>query len=254
MRAIVPIIALHLLVSSIELSASEPNDRPIDLKPYQEFTADFARWLEKADAKKIIDSFDPADLVSRALKGTTLDDLQKFRAAIQVKRFIGKYPEMIAILTGKEGSYKLLRVRVHNGEVRAIWRLIGGGGMNYHEMVLKLRNDGSVGIADIYIAASAEFLSDLARRTLLQGELGEFLIKGGKEPREITEGVRKVPSLVKLIAAGQSQEALQIWDTLPDALKKERNFQLIRVTAAAGLIDQPDLYLRIFEEFQKKFP
>ena len=135
----------------------------------------------------------------------------------------------------QSGSYVLLRVREVDGEHRALFRVVGESGLNYHDLLLSETDDGSVEIHDMFIYSLGEWVSQTARRGFLP--LAAQLEKGSLERMEPGENLylENIPNILKMQShyqTGDFEDALAVFYAMPDELKKNRNILMVRFAVA----------------------
>lgn len=160
-------------------------------------------------------------------------------------------------LLNQGGSLTLLHIRHEQGRTSDLFRLITSedGGINYHDYVLKRGADGKVRMADLYIYAGGETLSQMFRREFreiaayqqrgvldrLTGKESEF-IKHFEDFRAMNEAAEK----------GDHQKAVKIYDSLPPSLKKEHNIAINHLLTVQE-VDET-LYAKALDEFEANYP
>jgi tetratricopeptide (TPR) repeat protein len=134
------------------------------------------------------------------------------------------------------GSYVLLSVRQVDREHRALFRIVGENGLNYHDLLLSESDDGRVEIHDMFIYSLGEWVSQTARRGFLP--LAAQLKKGSLDRVEPGENLYldNIPNILKMQSYYQSEEfddALAVFYAMPDELKQNRNILMVRFAVAA---------------------
>ena len=236
---------MHSIILTIVLGAV-PADRDLE---------ELARSIEKAVAARdtagldaLIDKHEIFDRARGDLKIPEATD-QAFRKGAGMP--IGK---QIVDSLGDEGSYKFLRVRTVADERRLLFRLINQDGNNYHEHVLSLKG-GTPHVADIYIYALGEKMSDVFRRSYLELIATQNRSLLDKLTGRQTDYVKSLPTFKKMYqlrAAGKWQEAYDAFRTLPAGLQKEK-FTLVLAIFFAQKLGE-DVYAKVLDEFMKAYP
>jgi tetratricopeptide (TPR) repeat protein len=134
-----------------------------------------------------------------------------------------------------DGSYKFLRIHNVDGEPRVIFRMIAGGAVNYHDLILAPGKDGALKIVDIYPALAGENVSATLRRSLLPVLVEENKSFLGKLLGSESDFIANLPSIKKmqdLARQGRHKEALAACLALPASLQKDRSILAQRVTYA----------------------
>lgn len=136
------------------------------------------------------------------------------------------------------GSYTLLSVRVVDGEPRVLFRAVGESGLNYHDLLLDVSDDGSVRIADLFIYSLGEWVSQTARRGFLPlvAQLERGSLKRIKKGENLyLDNVPKILEIQNHYQQEEYAEALAVFRSLPDELKSNRNILMLRFAVAVQI-------------------
>ena len=136
-------------------------------------------------------------------------------------------------------------------------RVIGADlNASYIVFLLERAPEGHIRAVDHYSLASGELASRVVRRIYLaavaEANLGLVDRLFGKE--EVF--IKHIDDLNRMIAArreGRAKEILTIYGGLPEELKNEKVFQILRYTAAQEFGDQAK-YLEAIQDFARRFP
>ena len=175
------------------------------------------------DAGLLKEFFDLDALVDRALAGFKYPPDMKtvLRNGFRVN-FEGSFRPQ---LTGA-ANFHLLRVRVAEGQMRALFRLIpSDGGPNYLDMICARSADGAIRVADVDLLATGHKLSDMARRGFLLAlaEAQDGVVEGASgAERELIQHRREVMQFNRLAARREGKAALAVYLQLPAALQKDK--------------------------------
>jgi predicted negative regulator of RcsB-dependent stress response len=154
------------------------------------------------------------------------------------------------------GSVRLLRVRDEKGGGRALFRVLGGSGVNYLDLHLEKGAGGKVKVVDSYVFISGETLSESVRRIYLMavGEADMSILDrlAGKE-QEFLKNLPAMKEMQKAQGEKRYADVIATYDKLPSNLKKERMFLLPRFAAAAAMNDEKQ-YARAISDFEKALP
>jgi predicted negative regulator of RcsB-dependent stress response len=154
------------------------------------------------------------------------------------------------------GSVKLLRVRDEKGGGRALFRVLGGSGVNYLDLHLEKGAGGKVKVVDGYVFISGETLSQSVRRFYLmavaEADLSILDRLAGKE-QEFLKNVPAMKEMQKAQGEKRYGDVIAAYEKLPPNLKKERMFLLPRFAAAAAMNDEKQ-YARAIDDFEKALP
>jgi len=158
------------------------------------------------------------------------------------------------------GKFKLLRVRVVNGELRALYRLLQGHGVNYHEYYLRARGDGDYAISDLYIYMIGEKVSATMRRALVPAAADQNRSLWDKltgNESDYIKALGQIGEVQRLQKEEKYQEALNVYNSLPASVQHERSLMMIRLAIAKHvdkLNKDNSLYHATLDDFQKYFP
>ena len=236
---------------------TEEPKKAIDLKPYEKFAEQIGQWIVKKEAKKFAEAIDTDVLFERALKGVEVSAELKKSFSEGGKQSIQSFPNQVIQTLSSGGSYKLLRVHVVDGEVRALFRMLAdSAGVNYHDMVLIPNKDKGFAIADVYVVVSGEFFSQTMKRLLFDTlAVDPKKLKEGDISPATLDGIGRLRSLSELLKTQKHAELLTEWEKLPEAMKKDKGVFMFRFVAATALMDKdPKGYEKVMEDFQKFFP
>jgi tetratricopeptide (TPR) repeat protein len=152
------------------------------------------------------------------------------------------------------GSYTFLRIREMNGQKTVLFRMSTDAGLNYHEWLLA-NNGDNVLATDVYIYLSGELLTTALRRFALPvatQESKSLLQKLTTAESEYVTHLPKVAQMAEQLRQGRHDEVLRVYDTLPPALRQEKNLLLIRHQAASQISEQE--LLKAIDDFRAHHP
>ena len=225
---------------------------------------DFGTAIEAAFTKGNIGAFsallDWDTLVDRATANVEVTDAFRggFRNGLlkAVDNPLGFAGRIVS--QSKEGvRYSMVRARVRDKQKTALFRLAppNGAGVNYMEFLLARGKDGNVRATDVYVFFSGELLSETFHRAYVQvaaqQNRGLFDRLAGKD-QEFVKSFEKLHEMSELIAAGKYKEALQVYDALPETVKKDKTFLMIRVQAAQKINEAT--YIKAIDDFRTLYP
>jgi tetratricopeptide (TPR) repeat protein len=155
----------------------------------------------------------------------------------------GQYGKAVVEAMGQYGTYEMIKRYEKDKKQHILFRLIGGGGVNYHDYEL-VKRDEVVKAADVYIYMSGENISKTIADAL---ELTSQNI-----PKEDMDKINKVKTIRTLMSQGDNEKALTLYDELPMAAKKEKAYQLIHIRLCSKLGN--DKYIQALNEYRSLFP
>jgi tetratricopeptide (TPR) repeat protein len=218
----------------------------------------FARNIEatvaKGDASALAAGMDWDAVLNKAMAGAPATPKVEadFRAGF-LKGVVSFQESILKAVTGG-GSYKLLRVRQVGAQPRALFRLLAGGNVNYHEFHVT-RGPRGIRVGDVYVYMSGETLSESVRHGWLPmaAEANKGLVDrlAGSE-NEFIKTAPQWREVQRLFKAGQHKEALAGYRKLPASVQGTRMMLLTRLGITQAL-EEP-LYLESIEAFRRAFP
>lgn len=152
------------------------------------------------------------------------------------------------------GDYSLVQIMDRDGVHHPMFRLLlpDGRGFNHHEIILNHDKNGKSKIVDIFVYLTGEDVSDSLRAvdlaTLLEQvpELKESL-KGAEA--SIASNMTSLQQIQSLAAKNKGDEALKLYETLPEDLRTNKRMLLTKLGVAQRVSDEA--YFQVLEEFQK---
>jgi tetratricopeptide (TPR) repeat protein len=152
------------------------------------------------------------------------------------------------------GSYRFLRVREIDGHPTVLFRLINESGLNYHEFLLQ-KQAGKLRAVDLLIHLSGEKLSATLRRTatpLAQQWTKPLLQRLTTAVPEYVRHFDKFGTLSAAVREKRHDEALEIYGSMPEALRQDKAVLLMRHQAAMKTSEEE--LLRSIEDFRQYYP
>lgn len=213
----------------------------------KEEVRDFAKKIEISIGKRESRMLDEAIDEKAFFKKMDLEsgkDANSFQSGLKQNMKMGT--KITASLTAK-GTYSMIKQYEKDKVHHLLFRLYDDGSINYHDYELK-RTNGQPKVADIFIYMSGENLSETLKNLFDQFK-DEFRESSNNESMR---WIKRMPEVRSLIIAGKHQEALEIYDHMPDKIKKSRTFQIIHVEISSGLSDEK--YSQAIAEYESLYP
>jgi tetratricopeptide (TPR) repeat protein len=152
-------------------------------------------------------------------------------------------------------SCKFLRVRLVDGQYRALIRFVGEDmGLTYREFVVARYPDGSIASDDIFQFETAELLSQTLRRIL--DAVAPAQGKDGK-PRSNRESMIQIAALTSMTAAarrGDSATVIEKFNQLPASLQENKSVLFFYIKGLSMAENQKAAYLKALDQFRNLFP
>jgi tetratricopeptide (TPR) repeat protein len=240
--------------------AAAPRGEPVGDEEATAFADAFAKGVMTNDAVLVRAAMDIPAVYQRALVGITVP--QQSRSEIEQKfpffmdSIISGLASSNGSLAQKGGSFQLLRLHRENGEQRAMFRIIEPAeGVDYMDCTLARHADGKLRIDDFYAFSPATSQSEIARRFIL------LMLERAANPTQAAAGepagdngryFRAGNQMSKLQKAGKYQAALDVYEALPEILKKDKSLLSERISAAKHLKGKP--YDDAIRAYRQAFP
>ncbi len=186
------------------------------------FVKRFERAANKRDTDAIKGAFDLDTLMDRVCEGLSVTPAQRRSFALTVGLASASAPYLETV--GAGGHIKLLRVNEMDGGPRALYRLAGDDGLNYHDVVLALTDRGRVAVVDAYVYDTGEMMSAALRRMLVQ-QLG---LDAAVSPRDPDPVGADLVSVDKLIIGEKWDEAIETIRRIGTAIGEDPYLDMLR--------------------------
>ncbi|MFM9965892.1 MAG: hypothetical protein ACKV2Q_32320 [Planctomycetaceae bacterium] len=237
--------------------SSSPAAVPSDAE-CQQVATEFVAKLKAGDPSAMNQFLDIDALMERVTTGIDADASFRMNFIKGAKQSgLSALGQQITKAINEGGDYIYLRTHVTDGGKRVLFRLtLPGGGVNYHDMLMERQSNGQTKAVDMYVLLSAELISTTMRRAYLAGVAGQNRNLIERLTQGESEFVRNLPLFLEITQAtqaGQHQKSLDAYQKLPDSLKRDKNFLMMRLQAA-GNIGNDAVYQATMEDFVKYHP
>ena len=226
-----------------------------------EFSQTIEKSLTTGDSGPFIRAVNWSSLTDRVLAGIPEKDRSRFDRRYLIQLFSGSdsLVQSIAQKIEEGGSYHFLRLRKLNDQTFvATFRLVDeAGGLDYHDLYLARRGLNLVQIEDFYLYHFGETYSESLRRTLVPELYFEGVKDFGMTLTEnmqilIRENTELISELTKAYEAKNVQRSLDLYDQLPEELKRLKTFQFWRLKMAQSHPD-PSVYVFVLADVRTHF-
>jgi len=236
------ILAVALLVTAASGLAAEPSSKPLDPaaeKACTEFARKIEACINACDPGPYNRAIDADAIAAAALKGFDVPDV--LRTTVRVQWVGGNLgTELVTQSIRKGGSYRFLRLRMVDGQPRALFRLLVGPttDVNYHEMRLAGWDKGEPKVVDMYFANRGEWLTEEVRHSML---LPVTTAKKGNEAvltpleKELLAAVLDIAKARKAGDEGRPADALATLKALPESVRNAKHILMLRVSVASAV-------------------
>lgn len=151
-------------------------------------------------------------------------------------------------------TYRLVRIAQRGGYPHAVFRLLDpNGALNYHDLRL-VKAGGKVQADHFFVAASGEDLADSLRKVVaptIKSTQSALSRLTGEAKRSI-DALKQQQQMALAVRSGRLEEALSLYDSLPEDLKKQKMPMLNRVMATD--VANEEEYLKVIDEYVAQFP
>jgi tetratricopeptide (TPR) repeat protein len=236
-------ITFTITVFLIIAASCRQEEKPLTKEEVMDFAKKIEISIGKRDGSMLDGAIDEKALLKKIDLGSGKDS-KSFEAGLKQGMKMGT--KISASLTAK-GTYSLIKQYEKDKVHHLLFRLYDDGMINYHDYELK-RTGGQPKVTDIYIYMSGENLSETLKTLFVQFK-DEF-----KEPSnsESAGWIKKMPDIRSLITKGKHQEALDIYNSMPEKIKMGRLFQIVHVEICSGLTDEE--YNKAITDYERLYP
>ncbi|MCM2370100.1 hypothetical protein [Aporhodopirellula aestuarii] len=218
------------------------------------FADKWAEAIRLGDAAQVRQLLDFQTIFIRSLEGV-IDD-EEFRAGY-LKGADGAADNFVRTTSpyvGRPGGYELVRVVYRDGQAHAVFRLFDDQGrLNYHDLRL-VRERDAVLADELFIAATGEAFSDTLRVVVSTAVSSQNSFVGRLSGQAVAEMKRleNQVAISRAIQLGNNDEALRLYNALPEDMKKFKTVMLYRI--AATPVEDEAAYLKAVEEYVAEYP
>ena len=235
-------------------------DGPLSEEECREFAGRFRESVLSGDAERINGLIDWDALLEVSVVGMDVPQSVRdgvLRGLTATNQATGGMFRQIRGQVGKYGSYDPTRIYESEGESHVLFlRVAHDGGVTYHDLILRRRPDGEIRVVDYINAVTAEPLSKTFRRTVLSAVIearrreGTPLTSSDEAELKLAEGIENIE---EALAEGDPKRALQIYENLPEGVKKDKTLLVFRLNAARALDDNAER-IAAYEAFRSYYP
>ncbi len=228
---------------------------PVTVKPdyNDEELAALCKQLEDAynatDAAAVSKCLDMNAMVDRVFLNIAADPKleSSLRAGLTEPAMLEQFVAQLRTDTNGTGGVRYLRNIVRDGQTRALFRVVGDQGLNYHEYLPQRVGDRLV-FSDIYLWIVAEDFSNTFRRIVLQEQASQL----GKDKQQLSPQLQANQKMQAAIKAGDFAGAIAVYDALDPKYRKDKLLQAMHVKAAGASGDQAAI-IKALTEYAKLF-
>lgn len=223
----------------------------------EQFVREMLLTVERQNSRDFSRLIDWDEVLNRALVNLPESEASKsFREGfVDTIEGPGGLPASIVTAVTDGGSLTLMRCITDDKGNRALFRLIlPNGGFNYFEMELSKNEEGQIRVVDIYPYSAGENISVTLRRAYLPlvGDAENMPNDLGINEGLYIKHASDYSRFADLVAAGEAERAMAIYDTLPEELQNDKNGLLLRLRATQQLGD--GLYGEALQAIRELYP
>lgn len=257
-------IALQLtaLICSLSLGLGELSAQGVSQDDAAEYGKKVIRAVEDSDIGSFNDLIDWTAILNEVTSLPESEKLNQSRKDFKVEfRKATKTKDSIcgAIISTVEkgGEYSLLRTGTEEGRPFALFRLIlpNNGGVNFHKFYLHRNSSDEVLARDVYIYLSAEPITEIFRRGwvgLAAQILNEDDDEKNEEAKLFLANIQDMAKFFDLVNKEKNEEAIALFDQLPDETKKEKTVLIGRMRVAQRI--SPEDYAAVIQRIKEAHP
>ncbi len=257
-------IALQLtaLICSLSLGLGELSAQGVSQDDAAEYGKKVIRAVEDSDIGSFNDLIDWTAILNEVTSLPESEKLNQSRKDFKVEfRKATKTKDSIcgAIISTVEkgGEYSLLRTGTEEGRPFALFRLIlpNNGGVNFHKFFLHRNSSDEVLARDVYIYLSAEPITEIFRRGwvgLAAQILNEDDDEKNEEAKLFLANIQDMAKFFDLVNKEKNEEAIALFDQLPDETKKEKTVLIGRMRVAQRI--SPEDYAAVIQRIKEAHP
>ena len=220
---------------------------------HEEFAKRIEALIAQKDGKAFDALVDVDSMLAQATRGLAVppQNVEDFKKGF--KRSFSLSKQIFGGLQDS-GTYSFLRLRRVDGRQQAVFRVNMEGGINYHEHILS-PGPNDLRIEDLYVFATGEHLSETLRRHALNAFAPSrgFVTKLLGKDQEYLKNLDKIGAMKGHLDQREFQQGLAVFQSLPESLRKEKIFLILRLQLASGSGDEK-AYAKAIEDFERAHP
>jgi hypothetical protein len=244
--AIPAFLTLAILATLLLPSCSLP-DKPVTQKEALDLAARIERSVTTHNEAFLDNIFDKKRFAQRVLDSAHQRFNLTIAKAAQVSLTEVRWGYQVVSSTRDGGSYSLVHQYEKDGHQHLLFRIFeASSAVNYHDFEL-VKTDSGIKAIDVYIYLSGQTLSKSIAQSILL--MTDKVADMNPDDQAKVEHMRRINELIQ---SGNTRDAGQYYDQLPESLKKEKIFQLIHLRIEQNINDTA--YLVALNEYKANFP
>jgi hypothetical protein len=226
------------------LFATACSEKPVTKQEAAVVAAVISDAMEHRKASKFNELIDMNSLQERIMDSTGHQLNETLVAGAMSSLRSGEFSQTVVKSLGKKGTYQFVKQYEKDNIQHLVFRSYNDQ-FNYHDIELFRKGD-KIKIADIYIYATGENLSNTLAQSLLS--MNKQVNKKDFEPRD----VQKVQLIKNYILQNEHQKADELFKQLPSFIRRQKLYKYIYIQIASGL--GTEKYLEALTKFQQEYP
>lgn len=150
---------------------------------------------------------------------------------------------------GQDGSYTFLHAYKKEGNYHLLFRMIGIGGINYHDYTLG-RNKEDFWIQDIYNFFTGESMNEIMIRTYTIGRT--MVNEPNADEAILLSNWTHYNKIFSYVINGKYKKALKKWSEIPDEIKNNKNQLSLSLNIAKHL--DSESFNSIYKRYTQHYP
>lgn len=226
-------------------------DQPIQTA-YTEFAKLVEKTISRGDPRFMLEHMDYPQMLKLAREKLSIPHSDIVELEKRMKD--AGMPAALARELQFGAQFCFVRLRELNGEWRALYRLLGRDGVQYHELILRTNEQREIRIADAYSHHSGARVSEWVYRFMLPlaaQQNKQFAATLSADEQVFAEHINAIAGMQDLMLNARYREALSSYEVMPEGLKRQRDVAVMRIACAkqAGQAE----YAEALKDFCKRF-
>lgn len=210
---------------------------------------DFANQIEESFVKRhatlMNEIFDKEAFRKNILKRNTIISSNQVNTIVDGIKKTGLGTKIMQTM-GSTGSFKIVKKYKKENIHHLVFRLFTDNNLNYYDFEL-VKRAGTIKAADIYVYATGQYFSETMIESMDVFDNLPLVTKKNKK-----DVGKKIQTIMELARKGESEKAEELYNDMPEDLKKHRILQIVHVQLSAGLSNEK--YMDAISQFQELFP
>ncbi len=232
--------------------------KPVDPARCEAFAAALQSALESGKLGALQACVDEVALLEKCTAGIDCDpEYRKGFISGLRKTLLTTFLASIHDGLEQQGTLQLLRIRLHEGQPRPLFRFLQpGGGVEYLEFELRDGADGKLRAVDWHGFASGEWVSETLHHVYLplalQSQHG-LLDRLLGHDELLARHWKEIARLLDCVGAAKLEEGLEVYAALPEELRHDKFVLLQRLRLLSAHPEHED-YLRVLADLRRYCP